>query len=86
MLVVGNIADGAHFNLSRNGVQVGTFACWGGRCDVQLAPHLPPRKFAATQELCPGDGPSHRDRCRSAVLRLPAPQIGPIQDGDTQIT
>jgi hypothetical protein len=88
VLVVGSIADGAHFNLSRNGVQVGTFACWGGRCDVQFAPPFSANeKFEATQELCPGDGPSQPG---IGVVQpcsvLPAPQIGPVQDGDTQIT
>ena len=88
VLVVGSIADGAHFNLSRNGVQVGTFACWGGRCDVHLAPPFSANeKFEATQELCPGDGPSQPG---TGVVQpcsvLPAPQIGPVQDGDTQIT
>jgi hypothetical protein len=88
VLVVGNIADGAHFTLSRNGTLVGTFACWGGRCNVNLSPPLTANEtFSAIQELCPGDGPSAPG---TTVVQpcsaLPAPQIGPIQDGDTQIT
>lgn len=88
VLVVNNIADGAHFSVSRNGVQIGAFACWGGRCELNLNPPFTANEtFAAAQELCPGDGPSQTG---TGVVQpcsaLPAPQIGPIQDGDTQIT
>jgi hypothetical protein len=43
--------------------------------------------FSATQELCPGDGPSPPGSGTvQPCSALPAPQIGPVQDGDTQIS
>ena len=59
-LVVNTIVDGARFTLSRNGLLVGTFACWGGRCMVGLNPPFQAGEtFSATQELCPADGPGN---------------------------
>ena len=88
VLVVNNIVDGAKFSLSRNGTHVGTFACWGGRCDVGLTPAFSANEvFSATQELCPGDGSSPPGNGTvQPCSALPAPQIGPVQDGDTQIS
>ncbi|HEV7679485.1 MAG TPA: hypothetical protein VGQ42_13035 [Candidatus Dormibacteraeota bacterium] len=87
-LVVNSIADGAHFTLSRNGIAVGTLSCWGGKCIVGLSPaFVTTDTLTATQELCPGDGPSPPGTgqvlpCSS----LPAPQVAPVQDGATQVT
>jgi hypothetical protein len=88
VLVVNNIVDGAKFTLSRNGILVGTFACWGGRCNVGLNPPFAAGEvFSATQELCPADGSSPPGSGTvQPCSALPAPQIGPVQDGDTQIS
>lgn len=87
-LVVNTIVNGAHFSLSRNGVHVGTFPCWGGKCLVGLNPPFTAgENFTATQELCPSDGPSNPGSGTvQPCSALPAPQLGPIQDGDTQVT
>lgn len=86
-LVVNTIVDGATFTLSRNGVAQGTFACWGGKCIVGLNPPFTAGEvFTATQELCPGDGPSHPGTGTvQPCSALPAPQVAPVQDGDTQV-
>ncbi len=86
-VVVNTIVDGARFTLSRNGLLVGTFPCWGGKCRVSLNPPFQTGEtFSATQELCPS-GPRSQPG-NGTVLpcsAMPAPQIGPVQDGDTQI-
>jgi dienelactone hydrolase len=86
-LVVNTIVDGATFTLSRNGVALGTFVCWGGKCIVGLNPPFTAGEvFTATQELCPGDGPSSTGTgAVQPCSALPAPQVAPVQDGDTQI-
>jgi dienelactone hydrolase len=86
-VVVNNIVDGARFTLSRNGLLVGTFPCWGDRCIVDLGlPFTNGETFSATQELCPGDGPGMPGNGTvQPCSALPAPQVGPVQDGDTQI-
>ncbi|HEY6910859.1 MAG TPA: hypothetical protein VI356_15880 [Myxococcales bacterium] len=82
-----NIAHGAHFTLSRNGVQLGTFRSWGGTHLVTVAPIVAGDVFSATQELCKSDGPSPPGGGPPALpcSALPAPQVAPVQDGDTQI-
>jgi len=86
-LVVNTIIDGATFTISRGGVSQGTFACWGGRSIIGLNPPFAAGEvFTATQELCSGDGPSPPGT--GTVLpcsALPAPQVAPVQDGDTQV-
>lgn len=86
-VVVNTIIDGARFSLSRNGVHVGTFPCWGGKCIVGLNPPFTTGEtFTATQELCPADGPSNPGTGTvQPCSALPAPQVGPVQDGDTQV-
>jgi hypothetical protein len=86
-LRITNIANGARVSLTRNGVPVGTFRCWGGALLVGLSPTFSTGDtFAATQQLCPSDPPSGTGTvgvlpCSS----LPAPGIGPVQAGDTAI-
>lgn len=86
-LVVNSIANGARFTLSRNGTVIGTFPCWGDRCKVGLSPPFSAGEtFSATQQLCPSDPPSPPGSGTvQPCSALPAPQIGPVQDGDTQI-
>ncbi len=87
-LIVNTIVNGARFTLSRGGVLVGTYPCWGGRCLVWLpSPFTSGEVFTATQQLCPGDGPSPPGMGMvQPCSALPAPQVGPVQDGDTEIT
>jgi hypothetical protein len=68
-------------------VLLGTVPCWGGTCQVPINPaYHQPESFSATQELCASDGPSNPGT--GSVLpysALPAPQVGPVQDGDTAV-
>jgi hypothetical protein len=84
-VTLNGLANGARFNLTRNGVNQGTFRAWGGRFTVNgIAPIVAGDVFSATQMLCPGDPPSppgtETPRPCSA---LPAPVVAPIQAGDT---
>ncbi|MFY9611180.1 MAG: hypothetical protein WAU45_21540 [Blastocatellia bacterium] len=86
-LVINNIVNGAAVTLLRNGVNQGTWGCWGGRLQVGLNPTFSAGDvFTATQKMCPGDPESPPGTgtvipCSS----LPAPHIGPVQAGDTLI-
>jgi hypothetical protein len=87
-LVINNIVNGAAVTLLRNGINQGTWGCWGGGLQVDLNPPFSVSDvFTATQKMCPGDpasppGTGTVTPCSS----LPAPHIGPVQGGDTQIT
>jgi len=90
-LVVQGLADGAHFELKRNGISLGTTGCWGGTFTWKginppfQAPNVD--KFEAAQQLCPGDpwsppGTGNPLPCSA----LKSPKFGPIQDGDIFVT
>jgi hypothetical protein len=87
-LIINNIVNGAAVTLLRNGVNQGTWGCWGGSLILGLNPTFSAVDiFTATQKMCPGDPDSPPGTgtvipCSS----LPAPKIGPVQGGDTQIT
>lgn len=90
-LVVQGLADGAHFELKRNGISLGTTGCWGGTFTWKgiNPPFNTPNmdKFEAAQQLCPGDpwsppGTGNPLPCSA----LKSPKFGPIQDGDIFVT
>lgn len=87
-LRINNIINGARLTLLRNNVNQGTWSCWGGALLIDLNPPFSAGEiFAATQEMCPGDpGSPTGTGTVVACDKLPAPQIGPVQGGDTQIT
>jgi dienelactone hydrolase len=87
-LVINNIVNGARVTLLRGGVDQGTWACWGGSLTLGLNPPFDPGEaFSATQEMCIGPGASPAGSGTALPCSsLPAPQIGPVQAGDTQIT
>ena len=84
-LVINNIVNGSAVTLLRNGVNQGTWGCWGDRLQVGLNPPFSVVDvFVATQKMCPGDSASPPGTgtvipCSS----LPAPHISPVQGGDT---
>jgi hypothetical protein len=87
-LTVHNIVNGARVTLLRNGANQGTWPCWGGALTINgLAPFAAAETFGAIQEMCLGIPPSGPG---TGVVQpcgsLPAPQIGPVQGGDTSIT
>ncbi len=87
-VTVGNVVNGAKVTLYRGGANQGTWPCWGGSIVINgLYPAFGTGEtFTASQQMCPGDPPSNPGTgtvqpCSS----LPAPQIDPVQAGDTQI-
>ena len=86
-VTVRNVVNGAKVTLYRGGATQGTWPCWGGSIVINgLAAFTAGESFGATQEMCPGDPASPTvtvtvEPCSS----LPAPQIGPVQAGDTKI-
>lgn len=83
-----NVVNGARVTLSRNGVVQYTVASWGYQHLVSLSPpYTQGEVLSATQQLCPSDPPSNPGT--TTVLpcsALPAPQVAPIQQGDTSVT
>jgi hypothetical protein len=81
------LANGARFTLQRSGVDQGTWRTWGQVHLVTLSPSLGAGEHLTIQQrLCPGDPPSGEGS--TSVLpcaQLPAPQLGPIQDGDSVV-
>ena len=87
-LIINNIVNGAAVLLLRNGVNQGTWGCWGGGLIVGLNPTFSTvDTFQATQAMCPGDPTSPPGTGTvSPCSSLPAPKIGPVQGGDTRVT
>jgi hypothetical protein len=87
-ITIRTVVNGAKVTLSRNGVNQGTWPCWGGALILNgLAPFVTGDNFSAVQTMCPGDPQSPPGT--GTVLpcsSLPPPQIGPVQAGDTKIT
>jgi hypothetical protein len=86
-LIINNIVNGAAVTLLRNGVNQGTWGCWGGGLQLGLNPVFTTTDvFTATQRMCPGnpDSPPGTGTVMPCSS-LPAPQIGPVQAGDTLI-
>jgi dienelactone hydrolase len=87
-LEISNIANGAKVTVNRGGVVQGTWGCWGG--SIRLGGFTP--NFSSTeiieafQSMCPGDPPSDSGTMTvEPCSNLPAPQVGPIQGGDTAV-
>jgi hypothetical protein len=85
-LVVTNLANGARFDLRRNGTSLGTWRTWGGRHYVGVSPVFATGDvFECVQRLCPGtDGPPGTVTVADCSA-LPAPVVAPIQDGATVV-
>ena len=87
-LIINNIVNGAAVTLLRNGINQGTWGCWGGKLQLGLNPMFSGADvFQATQQMCASDPASPAGvgtviPCSS----LPAPHVGPVQAGDTQVT
>src|SRR5947209_5610866 len=87
-VTVRGIVNGAKVTLYRGGANQGTWPCWGGSLTINgLSTFSAGESFAATQQMCsgdPGSGPGTGtvQPCSS----LPAPQIGPVQAGDTKVS
>jgi dienelactone hydrolase len=87
-LVLNALSNGARFTVSRNGSAIGTWSTWGGRTMIPVSPPFTSSdSFSATQQLCPSVGPSPPGTGTPLPCSaLPAPAVGPIQDGDTVVT
>ncbi|EIM96278.1 hypothetical protein WQE_34671 [Paraburkholderia hospita] len=86
-LIINSIVNGAAVTLLRNGTNQGTWGCWGGSLQLGLSPSFNGSDaLEATQRMCPGD-PASLPGTGTVIpcSSLPAPHIGPVQAGDTQI-
>lgn len=84
---VTNLVNGARFELSRNGVSLGTWRTWGDMHRVDLpAPLAAGDLLSAVQWLCPGTQSETSEFQVGSCGQLPAPQAEPLQCGDTSIT
>jgi hypothetical protein len=86
-VTVKNVVNGAKVTLFRGGANQGTWPCWGGSIVINgLAPFAAGEVFTSTQQMCPGDpGSPPGTGVVQSCANLPAPQIGPVQGGDTSI-
>jgi hypothetical protein len=87
-LRINGIANGARVSVSRGGVPLGTYRCWGGALLLGLNPSFSTgESFKASQQLCPTDPPSGTGTTTvQPCTSLPAPGVGPVQAGATRIT
>jgi hypothetical protein len=87
-LTIKNVVNGAKVAVAKNGVPLGTWPCRGYALLLGgFGPFVTGDSFSATQSMCPGDPPSTPgDTTVQPCSALPAPKIGPVQGGDTQIT
>ena len=85
---INNIVNGARVTLYRNGINQGTWPCWGGSILLGLTPPFSAGEtLTASQAMCPGSPPSSGGGttvipCSS----LPAPTLSPVQAGDNSVT
>jgi hypothetical protein len=87
-IVVDTIVNGARVTVLRNGVNQGTWGCWGGSLRLGLNPPFSAGDvFSATQSMCPREPASQPGTVTvEPCSALPAPRIGPIQAGDDRVT
>jgi hypothetical protein len=87
ILVVKNIINGAKITVYRNGINQGTWPCWGFSIAINgLGPFATGDKFTAIQSMCPGNPDSPPgDGVVQPCSSLPVPEIGPVQAGDDRI-
>lgn len=86
-VTVTQLANGARFTVTRGGSTMGPFRTWGQRHYVNVSPALSAGEvLTAQQTMCPGSPPSGEGTTTvKDCSALPAPGVGPIQDGDTQV-
>ena len=87
-LAIDGMANGARFQLSRNGIDQGTWRTWGVRHLVGLNPPFTAGEtFSVTQTMCPANGPSPPGTGTvQPCSALPAPGVAPVQERDIVIT
>jgi hypothetical protein len=88
-LDISNIANGAKITVMRGGALQGTWGCWGGSIRIGgFAPDFSAGEvIEAFETMCPGDPPGGGGTTTvEPCSNLPAPQVGPIQGGDTAVT
>lgn len=87
-LEISSITNGAKVTVKRGGIVQGTWGCWGGSIRLGgFAPNFADNELIeAFQSMCPGDPPSGTGTMTvQPCSNLPAPQVGPIQGGDTTV-
>jgi hypothetical protein len=83
-----NLVNGARFELSLNGGSLGIWRTWGYAHLVGLpSPLASGDVLSVVQRMCPSDPPSNPGGTTvQPCSALPAPQVAPIQCGDTRVT
>ena len=87
-ITIDGLVNGARFQLSRNGIDKGTWRTWGVRHTVDLQPPFTTlEQLSVIQTMCPTDSPSPKGTgIVQPCSNMPAPGVTPIQEGDTSIT
>lgn len=87
-ITIDGLVNGARFQLSRNGINQGTWRAWGIRSIVDLNPPFGAlESFSVIQTMCPSDSPSPPGKgIVQPCSNLPSPGVAPIQEGDTSVT
>jgi hypothetical protein len=86
-VTISTIVNGAKVTLYRGGANQGTWPCWGGSLTINgLATFSAGENLSATQQMCPGDpGSNPGTGIVQPCSSLPAPQIAPVEAGDTKV-
>ena len=87
-VVITSLANGAQFEIERGGMLLGPWPTWGQAHLVGLnPPFVAGEKLRIRQFLCPDEPPSPTGETTvQPCSQLPAPELGPVQHGDTVIT
>ena len=83
-----NIVNGARVTVYRNGINQGTWRCWGYALLANLdSPLSAGEMIEASQMMCSGNPDSPKGSTTvEPCSKLPAPIVGPVQSGDDRIT
>jgi len=87
-ITISGLVNGARFQVSRNGIDLGTGRTWGKMHTIDLSPPFAAGEtLSVIQSMCPSDGPSPAGTGTvQPCSALPAPGVAPIQEGDIKIT
>jgi dienelactone hydrolase len=83
-----NVVNGARVTIYRNGINQGTWRCWGYALLVGIgSPLSSGETLEASQTMCPSNPDSPKgSTIVEPCSNLPAPRVGPVQSGDDRIT
>ena len=87
-ITINELVNGSRFQLLRDGTDQGTFRTWGVKHTLDLdTPYVDTETLTVIPIMCPSDGPGPpATGTVQPCSKLPAPEVAPIQEGDTSIT